>query len=175
MNDKAPDSTHPFWDTPKAQKLQRQVSNRFTLGLYMLANLPAGLFSGMRVEHVDEHRCVTSVPFRWRNQNPFKSTYFAILSMAAELSSGAPAMIAVRGAPASVALIIVGMEAEFIKRANTKITFTCEEVSKINAAIEETLQTGESTTTTVTTEGKDTNGVIVARFHFTWSFRKRNK
>ena len=175
MNDSEALPAHPFWNTPKAQKLQRQVSNRVTLGLYMLGNLPAGLFSGMRVEHVDETTCVTSVPFRWRNQNPFKSTYFAILSMAAELSSGAPAMIAVRGAPASVALIIVGMQAEFIKRASTKITFTCNDVPKINAAIEETLQTGESTTTTVTTEGQDANGVVVARFQFTWSFRKRSK
>ena len=148
MNAREQLPAHPFWNTPKAQKLQRQVSNPFTLGLYMLTHLPAGLLSGMRVDHVDERHCVTSVPFRWRNQNPFKSTYFAILSMAAELSSGAPAMIAVRGAPESVALIIVGMQADFIKRASTKISFTCNDVSKINAAVEETLKTGEAVTTT---------------------------
>ena len=175
MNDTAQLPSHPFWTSDQAQKLQRRVSSPFTLGLYMLGNLPAGLFSGIRVDHLDEHRCEASVPYRWRTRNPFKSTYFAVLAMAAELSSGAPAMIAVRGAPESVALIIVGLEAEFLKRASSRITFTCSDVPMLNAAIEETLRTGEAVTTTVRTEGRDTQGVVVARFKFTWSFKKRSK
>ena len=106
----------------------------------------------MRVDHVDERHCVTSVPFRWRNQNPFKSTYFWILSMAAELSSGAPAMIELR-CPESVALIIVDMQADFIKRASTKIsslvtTYQNQCRGRGNP------ETGEAVTTTVTTEAK---------------------
>jgi hypothetical protein len=141
----------------------------------MLQNLPAGLFSGMRVESVDDRICTTSVPYRWRTRNPFKSTYFAVLAMAAELSSGAPAMIAVAGAPESVALIIVGVQGEFLKRANGRTTFTCSDVPKLNAAIEETLRTGEAITTIVTTEGRNPEGELVARFHFTWSFKKRSR
>ena len=173
MNDSNQLPAHPYWSSPKATKLQRQVTSPFQLGLYMLGNLPAGLFSGMRVESVDEHTCVTSVPYRWRTRNPFRSTYFAVLAMAAELSSGAPAMIAVRGAPASVALIIVGMKAEFSKRAEGRTTFTCTDVPLLNAAIEETLETGESVSATVTTIGRNPNGEEVARFQFTWSFKKR--
>ena len=174
MNDSIPAHAHPFWISPKAKKLQRQVTSPFQLGLYMLGNLPAGLFSGIRVESVDDQVCITSVPYRWRTRNPFKSTYFAVLAMAAELSSGAPAMIAVRGAPESVALIIVGLKGGFSKRAEGRTTFTCTDVPLLNAAIEETLATGESVTTTVTTVGRNPQGEEVARFEFTWSFKKRS-
>ena len=136
-------------------------------------NNPPLFFSGIRVESVDDQVCIASVPYRWRTRNPFKSTYFAVLAMAAELSSGAPAMIAVRGAPESVALIIVGVEGKFLKRAEGRTTFTCADVPKLNAAIEEALATGESVTTTVMTEGRRPDGEVVARFEFTWSFKKR--
>jgi len=140
----------------------------------MLGNLPAGLFSGIRVDSVDDQVCTSSVPYRWRTRNPFKSIYFAVLAMAAELSTGAPAMIAVRGAPESVALIIVGVKAEFLKRAEGRTTFTCTEVPQLNAAIEEALRTGEAVTTTVSTVGRRPDGEVVARFEFTWSFKKRS-
>ena len=173
MNQLSPHIPHPFWSTPSAQKLQRQVSNPFLLGLYMLQNLPAGLFSGIRVDSVDDQVCTTSVPYRWRTKNPFKSTYFAVLAMAAELSSGAPAMIAVRGAQ-NVALIIVGVQGEFLKKASGRTTFTCSDVPKLNAAIEEALACDEAITTVVHTEGRSPDGELVARFSFTWSFKKRS-
>ena len=175
MNDMTQVSTHPYWASAKAQKLQRQVSSRFKLGLYMLGNLPAGLFSGMRVDSLNDQICVTSVPYRWQTRNPFRSTYFAVLAMAAELSSGAPAMVAVRGAPESVALIIVGIEGEFLKRAEGRTTFTCSDVAKLNGAIEETIRTGEAVQMQVTTEGRSPDGTVVARFKFTWSFKKRSR
>jgi hypothetical protein len=175
MNEPTQLSTHPYWSSPKAEKIRKQVANPWMLKLYMLQNLPAGLFSGMRVESLNDQTCVTTVPYSWRTRNPFKSTYFAVLAMAAELSSGAPAMVAVRGAPESVALIIVGMKAEFIKKASGRTTFTCSDVPKLNAAVEETMRTGEPVTTTVTTEGRNPEGVVVARFEFSWSFKRRSR
>ena len=165
---------HHFWSSERAAKLRRQIRSRVRLGLYMLGTLPAGLFAGIRVETVDSTQCITSVPYRWRTRNPFGSTYFAVLAMAAELSSGAPAMIAVHGAPESVALIIIGLEAEFVKAARGRTTFTCSDVPKLNAAIEEAIRTGEAVSTTVSAEGRNPDGEVVARFNFTWSFKKRS-
>ena len=83
-------------------------------------------------------------------------------------------MVAAHGAPESVALIIVGMEAEFMKAARGRTTFTCTDVPKLNAAIEETIRTGEAVRTTVSTEGRNSDGEVVARFEFVWSFKKRS-
>ena len=88
------------------------------------------------------------------NTNPFKSMYFAAQSMAAELSTGALAMLAVDLAPQSVALLITGLETTFGKKATGVVTFTCEDGEKIFAAVRETQETGEAATTQATTCGQ---------------------
>jgi hypothetical protein len=56
--------------------------------LFMLQKLPAAYFSGVRVREIRPEYARVSVPYRWFSQNPFRSTYFACLSMAAEMSTG---------------------------------------------------------------------------------------
>lgn len=155
------------------RKYIRRIINPFTFKLFCLFKLPMGILCGMRVRELDGNRCVATVPYGWMNRNPFKSTYFAVLSMAAELSNGAMALMAVYKRNPSVAVIIVGMESEFIKMAKDTTTFTCEEGAKLFAAVDETLATGEPTTATLTTVGRSEDGTEVARFKFTWSFKRR--
>ena len=60
--------------------------------LFLLKNLPAAYFSGLKILSADSDRTVVSVPYRWLTRNPFRSIYFASLSMAAEMSTGILAM-----------------------------------------------------------------------------------
>jgi hypothetical protein len=158
-----------------AEKLRRRLLSPLALRFYFLAKLPLALFAGLRVRELSRERCVTSVPYGWRSTNPFRSTYFAAQAMAAELSTGSLALFATLLAPESVALLIVGMDAVFEKKATALTTFTCREGAKIFAAVEETLRTGEGTTAEVETIGTAPDGTVVARFHFRWSFRRRSK
>src|SRR3954453_1877329 len=66
--------------------------------------------------------------------------------MAAEMSTGALAMLATELAEAPVALIIVNLEAGFEKKAQALTTFTCEDGAKAFAAVAETARTGEPAT-----------------------------
>ena len=75
--------------TPSGTKARDQMSGAFGFWLWMLMKLPAALFCGVRLREVGEERCVTTIPYGWRSQNPFKSTYFAAQAMAAEMSTGA--------------------------------------------------------------------------------------
>ena len=70
----------------------RLMTHRMKFRLYLFARIPSAYFSGIRIREMDETRCEVSVPYRWFSQNPFRSTYFACLSMAAEMSTGALAM-----------------------------------------------------------------------------------
>jgi hypothetical protein len=153
---------------PRVEKVRRQMVNPWLLRLYMLGKLPLGLMAGLRVRLLDAERCVVTVPYGWRSTNPFRSTYFAALAMAAELSTGALALLAVRSAPASVAMLIVGLEAQFEKKATATTAFTCEAGPRFFAAIEETLRTGAPVTV-----GRAPDGAVVSRFEFTWSFKRR--
>jgi len=151
------------------------MRNPWLMRVYMLAKLPLALIAGLRVRELDADRCVVTVPYGWRTTNPFRSTYFAALSMAAEMSTGALSMAVVQSAPAPVALLIVNMEASFEKKATALTTFTCEDGAKAIAAVEETLRTGEPATAILESVGRAPDGIEMARFAFTWSFKRRSK
>lgn len=139
----------------------------------MLQKLPMGLLAGMRIRELNDDRTIVSVPFKYLNKNPFKSVYFAVQSMAAELSTASACMLAVHGHSPSVAFIIVDLKASFSKKANGRTYFTCADNSKAFEAVEQCIQTGESKTATFKTVGKLEDGTVVSEFEFTWSFKQR--
>ena len=159
----------------EAARLVRQLRNPLLLRGYFLAKLPLALAAGLRVEELSAERCATSVPYGWRTTNPFRSTYFAALSMAAELSTGALGMLAVRSAPEPVALLIVGLTASFEKKAAGRTTFLCADGPLVFAAVDRTLETGEPATAEMTSIGTLPDGGVAARFTFTWAFKVRRK
>ena len=155
-------------------RLRRKMMNPLLMRLYMLFKLPLGLAAGLRVAALDTNRCQTAIRYGWRNTNPFRSMYFAAQAMAAELSTGALALLAVNAAPRSVAMLITGLESTYGKKATGLVTFTCEDGEKIFAAVRETLSSGEPAVTRAETVGRMADGTEVSRFVFTWSFKKRS-
>jgi hypothetical protein len=141
--------------------------------LFMLAKLPLGLIAGLRVRHIDDEVCDVTVPYGWRTTNPFKSTYFAALTMAAEMSTGALAMATVRASPEPISMLVVGLEGEFLKKATQVTTFRCAAGKEMSEAVLEALETGEGVVRRVETIGTAPDGTVVARFCFTWSFKKK--
>lgn len=142
--------------------------------LYFAKHLPMGLISGIKVTYLDEDKAVTEVPFRWWNKNPFKSIYFAVLSMAAELSTAAPVMMALKASDADIAMIIVDLGAEFVKKAQSTITFSCVDYDKIAQSVAGLNKADDTASVTVHTIGRDIWGDEVASFYFTWSFKRRS-
>jgi uncharacterized protein DUF4442 len=161
--------------SPAADKLRSRLLNPFLLRGYLLAKVPLALIAGLRVRELTAERCVATIPYGWRTTNPFRSTYFAALSMAAEMSTGALSGVAAGSAPAPVAMLIVGLEASFGKKATSLTAFTCEDGAKAAAAVAETVRTGERALARMETVGRSPDGTEVARFTFTWSFKKRSK
>lgn len=161
-------------DGPKVRKMRDQVTSRLKLALFMANKLPLGLMAGLRVTDVDARSCSVSVRYRWITTNPFRSTYFAALAMAAEMSTGVLGLSLVQAAPEPVSILIVGMTGEFVKKATDTTTFTCSDGQAIQDAVLEALKTGEGVTVETTTVGLNEAGEEVARFTFTWSFRKKS-
>ena len=160
---------------PQAAKLAARLKNPFLFRGFMLAKLPLALVAGLRVREMDAGRCIVTVPYGWRTTNPFRSTYFAALGMAAEMSTGALAMMATELAGPPVALLIVDLQASFEKKAQALTAFTCEDGSKAFAAVAETVRTGVPATARMETVGRSPDGTVVARFAFTWSFKRRSR
>jgi len=137
--------------------------------MFLFLKLPAAYFSGVRVRYVDEERCKVTIPYKWFNRNPFRSTYFASLSMAAEMSTGVLAMAHVYGR--KISMLVVKVEAEYFKKAVGRTTFICTDGMLIKQAIEEAVRTGEASTVRAASAGLNEKEETVALFHVTWSFK----
>ena len=46
-----------------------------------------GFLSGMKIRKLNEEKCKVTVPYKWINKNPFKSTFWAVLGMGAEMNT----------------------------------------------------------------------------------------
>ena len=141
--------------------------------MFLLSKLPSAYFSGVRVKSIDENKCEVTVPFKWFSKNPFRSTYFACLSMAAEMSTGALALAHLYKRSPAVSMLVVKTEGEYFKKAIDTTTFVCEEGSAIKRAIEDAIATGEGNTVRAKSTGKNQAGELVAEFYFTWSFKAK--
>jgi acyl-coenzyme A thioesterase PaaI-like protein len=149
------------------------MRNPWKFRFYLFWKLPMAFLSGLQIHSIDEEQAAVSVPYRWLTQNPFRSTYFACLAMAAEMSTGLLALAQVYKSRPAVSMLVVQMEARYLKKATGITTFSCTEGKKIQAAIEETLATGQSATVLATSRGHNTAGDTIAEFSFTWSFKRK--
>jgi hypothetical protein len=171
MNTTSP-ATAPNAD-PAIERIRRRMLSPIAMRAFFLARLPLALIAGLRVRTLTPQRCEVSVPYGWRTTNPFRSTYFAAQAMAAEMSTGAIALMAAEAAPAPVATLIVGMTASFEKKATDTATFTCADGDALFDAVRRTVETGEPATAEVESVGRMPDGSVVSRFTFVWSFKKR--
>jgi hypothetical protein len=143
--------------------------------LFLFTKLPAAYFAGVRVREVGEEHCVVTVPYKWLSQNPFRSTYFACLSMAAEMSTGALAMAHIYKLDPPVSMLVVKVESDYFKKATGRTWFTCEDGALFRKTIEDTIASGEAKTMKARSIGKNKEGEVVAEFVITWSFKAKNK
>ncbi|MEL7148603.1 MAG: DUF4442 domain-containing protein [Bacteroidota bacterium] len=161
--------------TAEQLKFRKKMLSPWMFRFFTLTSVPAGAIAGMKLKSLDTSKCVTTLPFKFLNKNPFKSIYFAVQSMAAELSTAAMALLAITGKDPSVAFIIVDLEAKFFKKATGKVSFTCEDGQDAFAAVDRCIETGEATTSRMKTVGTMSDGTVVSEFYFTWSFKQRRK
>jgi hypothetical protein len=152
----------------------RVVKHPLRFRLFLLTRLPSAYFSGVRVKSISENQCDVSIPYRWFSRNPFRSTYFACLAMAAEMSTGALAMAWLYNRKPAVSMLVTQMEAGFVKKATGKTLFTCRAGKEIADCIQKAIDTGEAQTIRVQSIGCDKDGNEIASFWITWSFKRRS-
>ena len=153
------------------QLIQHPVKFR----LFLLSKLPSAFFSGVRVKSIEETRTVVTVPYKWFSQNPFKSTYFACLAMAAEMSTGLLAMTHTYKSTPSISMLVIGLEATYFKKATGITLFACEDGDGIKQTISDAVNSGEGRTFRAKSVGKNMQGEIIAEFFITWSFKAKGK
>ena len=96
------------------------------------------------VLEVSEEKVVVRVPLNRRTRNHLKSMYFGVLAAGADCACGALAYYLIdKMAKGHVSLIFKDFKAEFLKRAESDVVFSCVQGSLIEEAIRLTLNTRE--------------------------------
>lgn len=157
----------------KKSTFQKLATNGFLYRLFLLYSLPLAFVTGIKVKELNEKGAMTTVKYRWINKNPFKSMYFAVLAMAAEMSTGILLIDGTRNSKPAISMLVVKNSAEYFKKAVGKITFTCTDGALIADSIKKAKESGQGVLIETKTIGKDESGDIVAEFVFTWSMKAK--
>ena len=152
------------------KKIKLRIKN--TLSFFIL---PAAWICGVRVDSTDQDSCVVIVKHRWINQNPFKSLFWAVQGMAAEMAGGLLLMNKINKSGQSIAMLLVGSSSVFTKKATGKILFTYDQGEHLDKLIIDAVTTKLPQTITIKTKGVNEKGDVVSEFSFDWSIKLRSK
>ena len=143
------------------------------INAFLFLKLPSAFICGVRLKEITNTLCVTSVKFRWINQNPFKSMYFAVQAMASELSTGALVLKSISESKHKISMLVTKNTGSYSKKATGRITFTCFDGNLISETITKAIESGEGQVMTLTSIGVNESGEEVSRFTYEWSVKKK--
>ena len=160
---------------PSNHAFIRLLTNPVKFRLFLFLRLPSAFFSGVRIRTIDEAHCIVTIPYKWFSRNPFRSTYFACLAMAAEMTTGSLGMLHTWKRRPAISMLVVKLEATYSKKATDRSTFVCNDGAALRATIEKAVATREAQTFTAKSTGTNKAGEVVAEFWITWSFKARSE
>ncbi len=148
--------------------------NPSKLNTFLMFKLPAAYITGVRTKYIDDDKCLTTVKHRWINQNPFKSMFWAVQGMAAELTTGVLLIKKIQESKQNIAMLLVANEAQYFKKATGRIYFECTQGKEVSEVINKAIETKEGQTITLTSIGTNEEGIKVSELKFTWSVKVRS-
>ncbi|HUR31320.1 MAG TPA: DUF4442 domain-containing protein [Saprospiraceae bacterium] len=151
------------------QQLAKDLLRPWKLRLWMLTHLPMGLASGMFIEHLNEGECKVVLKDRIWIRNPFGSVFWAVMGMAAELSTGS--LVYAWCSEHKIKFILTGIEGRFLKKVTGKSFYFCQSGQEVLRSIELLENPGDTSSVILPVTAHDQAGQKVAEFQFTWSLK----
>jgi hypothetical protein len=139
---------------------------------WMLFKLPAAWLTGVRILSISDTKCEVKVRFKWINQNPYRSMFWAVQGMAAELTTGMLLTKSIQESNTNISMLLVGNKSNFYKKAIGKIKFICDQGETAKELINLTKK-NITHKAWLKAKGFDETGDMVSEFDFEWSCKKR--
>ena len=141
----------------------------YGINIFTFFKLPAVWWTGIRAKSINNTQCEVFVKHRWINQNPFKSLFWAVQGMAAELTTGVLLMKAISENKRNISMLVLNNKASFSKKAKGKIRFICTQGEMIDEVMNQVVMTGKPQTLWLESKGIDEAGDEVSTFSFQWT------
>ena len=148
---------------------------KFKIQLLLLTQLPIAWLAGLKLFSYSEEACSISVKLGFLNKNPFQSMFWAVQGMAAELSTGLLCIDSIKKSKYNISMLVIEQKGQFFKKAKGKIIFSCTQGQEIKDIIQKAIDTKESQTVTLKSDGIDEAGDKISSFEFVWSFKVKNQ
>jgi hypothetical protein len=160
-------------NTKNKIRFQQKMLNPIFFKLFLILKLPLAFLAGVKLKSLNDTHSTVQLKYNCLNKNPFKSIYFAALSMAGELASGIlAASFTYKNSP-RISMLVIGVKIEFSKKAVGIINFTCNQGKEIHDCINKSIITKKGQCIDITTTATDQEGNIVAIFNIRWSFKSK--
>ena len=129
-----------------------------------------GMISGMKIESLDESGCRVVLEDRFWIRNPFGSVFWAVMGMAAELSTGA--LVYAYVSETNIKYILTGVKGEFLKKVKGKSFYFCHSGQEVERQLRALNDPGETFTISLPVTAHDQAGQMVASFEFYWQLKR---
>lgn len=148
--------------------------SRWKLNLFFIRHLPMAFLAGLKINSFSEEKAIVTLPFTYLTKNPFRSIYFACQAMAAEFSTAIICLQTVDNYETDLSLLVVGIEAVFVKKATSITSFVCNKPDGQDEILDKCISENNPEEITFISTGRDEAGEMVSEFHITWSFKPRS-
>lgn len=145
----------------------------FSINYFLFFKLPSAYWSGVRVKSIDNNECVVSVKLNWFNKNPFKSIFWAVQGMAAELSTGMLVSKQISDRKINVSMLVISSSSNFYKKAVGRIKFNCIQGNELKNIFDNLDEKNPTNKIIMFSKGIDELGDVVSDFKFEWSFKRK--
>lgn len=137
---------------------------RWMLRLMGWFQIPLISYVKPRLIKLDAEEIRLKISLRRRTRNHLKSMYFGALAVGADVAAGLHVFYFCDELKKKPAFAFKGMKAEFVKRAETDVTFVCVEGQLIREQVLKSIETQERQNHWVNVLAMDDFGEVVARF-----------
>ena len=145
----------------------------FSINYFLFFKIPSAYCSGVRVKSINNNECVVSVKLNWFNKNPFKSIFWAVQGMAAELSTGMLVSKQINDRKINVSMLVISSSSNFYKKAVGRIKFNCIQGNELKNIFDKLDEKNPTNKITMFSRGIDEEGDVVSDFKFEWSFKRK--
>jgi len=157
--------------------IPEKLRNTAYLRTFALLRIPMMFYVAPTVLESSLERCQVVIKLNRRTKNHLGSMYFGVLAIGADCAGGLIAMRAIEEGGHDVSLVFKDFKADFLKRPESDVVFTCKDGRLIQDMIRETLETGERVSRPIRVTGTcpDKFGdEPVAEFILTLSLKKKS-
>lgn len=129
-----------------------------------------------RILEVSADRCEVVIPLNWRTRNHLRSMYVGTLCIGADVAGGLISFFLATEQKAKILFVFKDLKADFLKRAEDDVHFSCEDGPVIQDLVKRTLETGERQEATVHVTARvpcKLGDEPVATFEMTLSLKRR--